>query len=296
MKLINKLSFLVISALVFAISGCDKSKLYDVTVAPSQAHFVGEKIQAYPVRANPVAVYEVIVGTTDVAAFDREVTFNVTSPTGAAAGVQYTLGTTGNKVIIKGGKALATIPVQGILAGFPALRIDTLVFTLKIPSLKPSIFFDTVKLAIGDICGEANPFSINSFLGAYANTIETFGTGAPYGPYTTGIASITPLTSTTATIVVTNIWDNGWGPISFTLDWSNPLSKTAKVIAQAAIPGSNAGDLNAIYAGQTVAVRPFATGNLGSFLSCTGTLSLKMQLGVTGVGYFAGVYTVNMKR
>ena len=284
------------AALVFAISSCDKSKLYDIQVAPSQAHFVGDKVQSYPVRVSPVAAYEVVVGTTDVAAFDREVTYKVTSPTGATAGVQYTLGTTGNKVIIKGGEALAKIPVQGILAGFPALRIDTLIFTLQMPSLKPSIFFDTVKLAIGDICGEANPFTINSFLGVYANTIETLGTGAPYGPYTTGIATVTPLTATTATIVVTNIWDNGWGPISFTLDWSNPLSKTAKVIAQAAIPGSNAGDLNPIYAGQTVAVRPFAAGNLGSFLSCTGTLSLKMQLGVTGVGFFAAVYTVNMKR
>lgn len=295
MKLINKTSFVALMALmIYSISSCDKTVPYDIVVAPAQVHFLGERIQTYPVRTNPVPVYEIKIGTTDVASVDRTVTYKVTSSTGAVAGTHYTL-SPGNTVVIPAGQAVGVIPVQGILSGYPVGRIDTLIFTLQEPSIKAAGFSDTVKLAIGDICSESTSFVLNSFLGTYANTNEIFGTST-YGPYTTTISSVTSTGPTTATIVVTNIWDNGWGPISFTLNWTNPLAKTVTVIPQAAIPGSNAGDLNPIYTGQTVAVRPFATGNVGTFSSCAGTFSLKMQLGVTGLGYFSPVYTVNLAR
>lgn len=293
MKLINKLSLAALAA-AFTMSSCDKTELYDVDVASPEAHFVGEKFQSYPVRGTgTIDAYSVQVGTTDVSSADRVVTYNITSPSGAVAGTQYTV--TGNTVTIAAGKAVASIAVQGILAGFPAGRIDTLVFTLAQPSLKPSGFLDTVKLAIGDICSESNPFDINSFAGNYLNTNETFSTSV-YGPYPTTISSITSTGATTATIVIENIWDNGWGPLSFELDWTDPLAKTTKAIAQAAIPGSDAGDINPAYAGLTIAMRPFATGNLGTFSSCGGTVQVKMQLGVTGLGFFAPVYTVNLAR
>jgi hypothetical protein len=281
---------------IILIGSCNKNDPYELIVPGSFIHFTGSKVQAYPVRSASVAVYDIGVGTTDVKGEARTVTFTVTSPTGAVEGTQYTLGTTNKTVTIPAGGATAVIPVQGKFSGYPPGRIDTLVFVFKQPSLDPAPFLDTVKLALGDICSETNAFSLNDFLGTYANTNELFGTSA-YGPYTTTISNVTPLTATTGTMRVTNIWDNGWGPIDFTLNWASMAAKTTTVIPQTAIPGSNAGDMNPIYAGQTVAVRVHTTqAATGTFLSCTKRFVLNMQLGVTGVGYFAALYTVTMQQ
>jgi hypothetical protein len=280
---------------IVLIGSCNKEDPYKLIEPGSYIHFIGNKVQSYPVRSATVPVYNVQIGTTDVSGEARTVTFKVTSPTGAVAGTQYTLGTTGNTVTIPAGQATAVIPVQGIYSGFPPGRIDTLVFTFMEPSIKPATFLDTVKLAMGDICSESAAFALSDFLGTYAKTNETFN-GSPYGPYTTTISNVTPLTATTGTIRITNIWDNGWGPIDFTLNWSNMASKTTAVIPQAAIPGSNAGDINPAYSGQTIAVRALASQPTGTFLSCSKKFTLNMQLGVTGLGYFAPLYQVIVDR
>jgi hypothetical protein len=286
------LSLTVVGSIII-IGSCNKGKKYDLITPGAYVHFVGAKSQAYPVRSATVPVYNINIGTTDVVSADRVVTFKVTSSTGAVAGTQYTLGTTGNTVTIPAGQTTAVIPVQGKFSGYPVGRIDTLMFTLVMPSISPAKFSDTVKLALGDICSEGVGFTLASFVGTYARTNEAFN-GSPYGPYTTTIASVNPLTATTGTITVTNIWDNGWGPITFTLDWSNPANLTTAVVAQAAIPGSNAGDLNPAYAGMTIAVRALSTQPTGTFSSCYQTFTLNMQLGVTGVGYFAPLYQVKL--
>ncbi len=280
---------------IILIGSCNKEDPYKLIEPGSFIHFVGSKVQSYPVRSAAVAVYNVQIGTTDVSGEPRTVTFQVTSPTGAVEGTQYTLGTTGKTVTIPAGQATAVIPVQGLFSGYPPGRIDTLIFTFTEPSIKPATFLDTVKLAMGDICAETAPFVLSDFIGTYAKTNELFGTSA-YGPYTTTISSVTPLTATTGTIRVTNIWDNGWGPIDFTLNWSNMSNKTTAVIPQTAVPGSNAGDINPAYSGQTVAVRALAANPTGTFFSCSKRFILHMQLGVTGVGYFAPLYQVTVER
>jgi hypothetical protein len=58
---------------------------------------------------------------------------------------------------------------------------------------------------------------------------------------------------------------------------------------------ADAGTLDPSFAGEQVQVRPFA-GEPGTFSACTGRLTLKMQLGVAGLGYFGSLYTVNMVR
>lgn len=294
MRFIKYISLLGAVAVVVLMSGCDKSELYPVDVSPAIVHFDGDENQDYPVRSATVGVYNIEVGTSDVSSSDRTVTFNITSPTGAVQGTQYTLGTATNTIVIPAGESIGYIPIQGIFAGYPAGRVDTLVITLDQPSIEVAGFSDTVRLALGDICAEGVGFNINDFMGVYANTNETFA--APYGPYTTTISSISSTSATTATIVVENIWNNGWGPITFNLDWTNPPTLTAVVVPQTAIPGSDAGDINPAYAGQTIAMRAHATGGPGTFSSCHNTLTLKMQLGVTGLGYFAPVYTVVMAR
>lgn len=265
-------------------------KKQETTIPPAQVHFTGAASQSYAVRAAGVAPYTIQIGTTDVASTDRTVGIKVTSRT-AVAGTQYTV--SANTVTIPAGQAIGSFNIQGIFAGYPAGRLDTLVITLTEPSITPAKFMDTIRLAIGDICVEGVGFTLNSIIGNYARTTETYGT-SPYGPYNTSISSATSTGATTARIVVNNIWDSGWGPISFDLNWGvTPL--TATVVTQAVITGSNAGDLNSAYAGQTMQVRPFA-GSPGTFSTCNNTFTLRMQLGVTNVGYFGSLYTVNMAR
>ncbi|MDF2381588.1 hypothetical protein JMG10_08950 [Nostoc ellipsosporum NOK] len=266
-------------------------KKQETTIPPAQVHFTGAAQQAYAVRAAGVAPYTIQIGTTDVANTDRTVGVKVTSRT-AVAGTQYTV--SANTVTIPAGQALGSFNIQGIFAGYPVGRVDTLVITLTEPSITPAKFMDTIRLAIGDICVEGVGFNLSSVIGTYARTVEVFGTNAPYGPYTTTISSATSTGTTTARIVVQNLWDNGWGPISFDLNWGvTPL--TATVVTQTAIPGSNAGDINPTYAGQTIAIRPMA-GSPGTFSTCYNTFTLRSQLGVTNLGYFASLYTVNMAR
>lgn len=295
MKQLKNISLASLVVLVAATTGCDKNKPYSVLTAEPLAHFVGAKNQVYSVVVNPAPAYVIKVGSTDVSNADRTVTINVTSPTGAVAGTHYTLGGVGagNTVTIKAGKAIDSFTVTANYASYTSGRKDTLIFTIKEPSVKPAVFLESVVLAMRGPCFEGDVTMAN-LRGNYPNTREVYGTSA-YGPYLTTIPTATATSLTTGTITVTNIFDDGWGPINFDLDWTDPVNRTATVVSQAAISGSNAGSISSTYAGQTVAVRPFA-GQPGTFSACNSTFTLKMQLGVTALGFFGSLYTVNMAR
>lgn len=278
----------LLTLLLFA-GGCKKNET--LVIAEPQAHFTNVTGGTYQITG-PTVVKKIAVGLTNTSDQARTVTFSVTSPTGAVAGTHYNI-PGGNTITIPAGKAVDSITVAGVFSQYTSGRKDTLVFTITEPSVKSSTYNSKYTLYMRGPCFEGD-VTLSSLLGAYANTRETFGS-SPYGPYRTTISSAVSTGATTARITVTNIWDNGWGPIQFDLDWTDPANRTATVVAQNAVTGSNAGDINGAYAGQTVAVRPFA-GQPGTFSACNGTLTLKMQLGVTGVGYFGSLYTVNMAR
>jgi len=297
MKLINKLVFAASLIAGISLVGCDKTKVYDTTVAPPLAHFLKTSTIQYAVRgAGPIDPITIGVGTSDVTNSDRTVTISVTSPTGAAAGTQYNLSS--NTVTIAAGTATADFTLQGLLTGYPAGRLDTLFLTITEPSLKPAAFLSKVTVVMGDICSESDAFNLNDFLGDYANTNETLGTSA-YGPYTTTITAVASLTPTTGKISVANIFDDGWqDAIDFTLDWTDPNNKVATCIQNSAIAGSDAGTLNSAYSGMLMAIRQ-ANGYPGTFSSCDQTFTLKTQLGVSGLGWFgipANLYTINLAR
>ena len=300
MKFFSNIIFLGLVAMSFLISGCDKHKLYPVSVPPSLVHFIGAKNQIYSVLADPAPTYTLLAGTTDVSNQDRQVSFSVTSSSGAVEGVDYTISGGPNRMLtIPAGQTRANIDVNAVYAQYPFGVSDTLYFALNLPSVDPAKFLDTVRLIISgpSSCSEA-VVDLNNLLGDYANTNESFA-GSPYGPYTTSISSVASTGPTSGTIVVQNIWDNGWGPISFNLDWSDPANRTAIVVDQSAISGSDAGDINSNYAGQTIAVRvPSASLSSapGTYSYCDETFTLQMQLGVTNLGYFNALYTVVMER
>src|SRR4051812_32030589 len=117
MKTFNNISLLSFFAAVFLLVSCDKTKPYDVVIPPSQVHFIGERTQIYATNQDPVPVYNVIVGTTDVSDVDRLATFHITSTSGATEGEHYTL-PEGNTITIKADSVFGYIPLQAIAAAY----------------------------------------------------------------------------------------------------------------------------------------------------------------------------------
>lgn len=301
MKLINKLGLvMVFAASAFLFSSCDKTKLYENTIPAPEVHFVGPASRSIQIVDDPVPVFNLQVGTTDVSSQDRIVTYKVTS-TSAVAGTDYTIATgapTGT-VTIPAGQAIANIPIQAIFAAYPIDAVDTLYFTLSEPSITPAKFQDTVRVIIkgpsSSSCDESNP-NMSDLLGVYQTT-EVLSGNPPYN-YETEISSAVLTGPTTAKIGVDNVWDNGWETIYFTLDWST-LPGTAVVVSDDSIAGSDGGDLNSAYAGMTMQVRPHSNGINGTFSVCGSdgpTFTLRMQLGITGLGWFSNTYDLTLVR
>ena len=286
-KSINRLIVFLLVASFATFAGCKKEDA--ITIPPEQVHFLGETAGSYTIVV-PNSSFKVKVGVTTVSNVDRTFTISVSSPTGAASPAQYTLSKT--SITIPAGKAIDSIEVKGNFAAYQSGRKDTLVFNIT-QAGKEAGFNSTYKLALRGPCFEGD-VDLNLLKGDYAKSNEDFG-GAPYGPYTTSITAVSNTSPTTGTITVANIFDAGWGPIKFNLDWTNPNNRTVTLIQQSGI--ANAGTLSPTYAGRDVSVRAFAgAAGVGTFSICNQTLVLKMQLGVTGVGFFTDLYMVDMKR
>ena len=296
-KQINRIVALVLLVAAVATTGCKKT---EITTPPEQAHFTNLTDGAYFILT-PTTTYKVPVGVTTVSNVDRTFTFSVTSPTGAVAGTHYTLDKT--VATIKAGQAIDSITVRGVFAQYAAGRKDTLVFTITEANGKKSDYNATFRLLMRGPCFEGD-VNLSDLLGTYTKTFETFGTaaapGAPYGPYSTSITAVAKTGPTTGTVSVNNLWDAAatWGPITFTLDWTDPNNRTVTALTQTVLP-SNAGEVSTTYNGDQVAVRQLA-GKLGTFSVCTNTLTLKMNLGVsragTVLGFFGNEYIVTMAR
>ncbi|MEP7144755.1 MAG: hypothetical protein ABI707_17865 [Ferruginibacter sp.] len=271
---------------ILLLQGCKKQDT--LVLPPSAAHFTNLSAGTYFITA-PGITYKIPVGVTTVSNVDRVVSFTVTSPTGAVAGTHYSL--SGNTVTIPAGKAIDSIEVKGVFDQYTSGRKDSLLFVLMEPSIKGAPYNDTFRLYMRGPCFEGD-VTLTDLLGDYKKTNETFGT-SPYGPYKTSITSAVQTSPTTGDIVVSNIFDAGWNPITFSLDWTDPLNRTVTLVRQTGI--ADGGTVNPAYTGEDVLVQPF-TGQKGTFSACKGTLQLKMQIGITGLGVFPSLYTVSLAR
>jgi hypothetical protein len=276
---------LLLLLLLAGIAQCKK----DSIIIPDQnlVHFQNQTSGSYFIQNDPASEFKVPVGVLVASDQPRNVTYTVSSPTGAAAGTQYSIFNTGT-VTIPAGSTTAFIPVKGNFSAYPTGRRDTLRFTITGGDIPAAEYNKSYDLILQKYC----TVDINSFAGVYAQTREMFSSA--YGPYTTSISSITPTGANKARIVVNNIFNAGWGPIEFDLDWNDPANFKATVVAKSS-GIANGSTISATYAGQQVAVRPYA-GNDGTFSSCDGTLTLRMQLGIAGLGWFSPLYTVTMAR
>ncbi len=291
MRKLNAISVTGLSVLMLILvssTGCKKEVA--LSIPTEVAHFLNQTGGNYFVTA-PNLPFTITVGVTTVSKQDRTVSFSVTSPTGAAQGTQYTL--SANSVVIPAGEATATFTVTGIYSAYTSGRKDSLIFTIDEAGVKPSGYNNTYKLYMRGPCFEGEVAGdLDGMLGVYANTNETwFG---PWGPYTTTVSSITLKSPTTADIVVENVFDFGWGPITFTLDWTDPANTKVTLVEQSGI--ADAGTLSGAYAGEDVSVRPHSDGNVGTFTYCNQKIVLYMQIGVTGLGWFSPPYIVTMER
>lgn len=278
---------LAAAGILVALGSCNKNKTYDVLTAEPQAHFTNTKgatsqYVPYYVANDANSLFNVVVGTTDVTSADRTVTYKVSSPSGAVAGTNYTIATTGT-VTIPAGKATANIPVHGIFAPYAAgTRKDTLIFTLTEPSIAAAKFLDTVRVVLQRYCNVTLP----GLGGAYTRTFE--GT---YGPYTSTVINLTSTGATTATGTLTNVYDSGITANNVVFDWTDPGN------FKITIPEQNTGQMGS---GYQIWIRS-SGGSGNTFSSCDQTISLKIDLlakTAAGAlaGYFAQNYVISMAR
>ena len=264
-------SALSLSALFVALAvmtGCDKYKEYDVTVPKAQVHFVGTESQNYSVVVDPAPIFNIIIGTTDVGKTDRTVSFNITSPTGAQAGREYTVQTSGNSVVIPAGETRAIIPIQGDVDYFRLGEKHQLVVTLSSGDVEVASFLDTLKINMRGPCFDSD-IVFTDLLGSYTRTYEN-GT---YGPYTSTIDNYASINATSASARINNLYDSGI-PATAVFDFSTVGNYTVTIPDQTT--GFTAGGL-------PLRVRSLGTDN--KFTYCTPTFRITIEL-YTSAGTF----------
>lgn len=219
-------ALLLISSLAMVMS-CTKTAS-NLFIPPEEVHFLGDKTQRYVIETNPAPAYTVKLGVTTVSKEDRTATVEITSPTGAAAGTQYTVnGLTSNSITVPAGSAVVEFSLQGVYSQYTAGRVDTLQIVLKAPSVKPASFNDTLNLILRGPCFDGAVSDINIMLGNYTQTFE-----GGSGPYTTSIANMTHVAgSTTATAMMNNLFDY-FGPVTINFDWTDPANTKAEIPLQ----------------------------------------------------------------
>jgi hypothetical protein len=271
----------------FILVGCKK---VDTLVRPPlQAHFLFKTDGVYEV-ASPTTSYTIPVGLTATSNTDRTIEITVTSPTGAVAGTHYSLSK--SSLVIPAGKAIESIVVQGVFSQYTSDRKDTLIFTIKeTADIKGVSSNSQFTLLVRGACLEED-IVLNEFIGTYTNTNEDFG-GQTYGPYETTISAVKQLSATTGEITVTNIYDLNWNPIRYILDWTDINNRTVTLEQQSGI-GDAGGVFGPTYNGADLSVRDYS-GETGTFSYCSKTIVLKMQVGITNVGWSNSLYQVTLE-
>jgi hypothetical protein len=289
MKYQNKIFSLVLMIGVL-ISGC--KKVENLAIPPLEAHFMFKSSDNFRV-IEAGQKYKLPIGITTTASSERTIEVKITSPSGATEGTQYNV--VKKSAVISAGAAVDTIIIEGILSAYTSGRKDTLnISIIETDNIKAIATNKQFTLYLAGPCFEGDVV-LEELLGEYKNTNETLGTSA-YGPYTTTITNVKRLSPTTGEITVANIYDFGWNPIKFILDWTDVNNRTVTLNQQ-----SNIGPASTVFGsgqnGRDITVRNHPTAGPGTFSYCNNTLVLKIQIGVTELGVFASaIYTVNMGR
>lgn len=223
-----KISGILGALSLMLIVGCKKNNMIvdQDPAAPAFAKFItkdaaSDTITTYYVLDNG-APYKLPIGITNVSDQDRTIQLCYSSRT-AVAGTQYNAPAT---LTIPAGKAVDSLVVQGLFAGYPtSSRVDTLKITIcgGDAGLAGTGYKTSYYLIMRKYCTPV----MADLAGTYANTMD--GT---YGPYT---MTFTPgtVTGKSATATVTNLWDPGV-PVTtnIVLNWPTPSGHTVTIADQ----------------------------------------------------------------
>lgn len=212
----------------------------------------------------PGSSYTLPIGVTTVSSSERKVKIAYSSRT-AVAGAQYNAPA---EVVIPANAATANLDIQGIFAGYPTGRKDTLKIKLVNADgyVKINAYQDSVMLIMQKYCDVV----LANVGGDYARTFE--GT---YGPYLSSVIDLVSTGATTATAKITNIYDSGI-TINVTFDWADPAAFKVIIPDQATQYTSG---------GLPLRIRQNPGAATSTFSSCDNTITLNLQLYTS-----AGVY------
>ena len=275
----KQLSLSIITlAVVAGFTACQKNNLaVDTDLVPaSAAKFNTSVLQStYYVRASGVP-FSLPVGVTTVSDKARTINLTYASNTGAAAGVQYNAPAT---ITIPAGKALDTLRVTGIFAGYPlASRVDTLRVTVGGGDVPKNDYNNTYTIIMRKLCD----VNLTTLSGSYTKTREYNNTGGlAYGPYTTQVIGLASTGATSAAGRIRNVYDWDWADLTVNLDWTNPLAPTATMPLQRTF-GSDA------YSVRSTPGRP------NTFSACDNTITITLDfLNAAGAVTYSG-YQIQM--
>jgi hypothetical protein len=276
MKVLSRILFGALAVASFA--SCKKNNLWvdkDAKAAPEYSEFTLSTFTgSYFIENSATSEYKIPVGFTTVSTADRTIQFSFTSNS-AVQGTQYTAPAS---MTIKAGKALDTLRIKGLFAGYATPgRKDTVVIKISGGSAPGFAGKDSVRLIMQKYC----PVFQADITGLFNNTREYTSAGAfSYGPYTTAVSNFTSTGATTATVQFENLYDDGWNNINATLDWTSPANFTVTIASQATGTGKN--------------VRTTA-GKTNTFSSCDQTYNFFVDL-LTGTTVTTSSYNFRLGR
>jgi hypothetical protein len=269
-------TFLIIAFFVLiAVGACKKESISKVAIPERVAHFTNETSGSFFIQNTPNATFKIPIGITAPATTDTKITVSVSSPTGAVAGTQYNLPSA--TITIPAGETVDSLSVQGLFAGYPGNRKDTLVFTLTGGDVSPASYNNTYTLVLQKYCN----VDLSAFTGIYIAQDYDATTNLPDGAAYS--LALTPGTSgaTSGNIVVSGLWGIP-DPFTVNVDWTNPASFSTNIADQPWFIHPTYGQARIKAAG------------VGTFSSCENTVVIRYEVYVSA-GTFGRFYTTLRK-
>jgi hypothetical protein len=174
--------YMLVASIIISLASCKKNNLVvgKNIVPPEFAGFV-----IYPTSSNsyynfnilssptPGTAFKLPVGLTTVANVDRKVKFTYSSNT-AVAGVQYTAP---SEITIPAGKAMDTLSIQGLFAGYTTGRLDTLKVKIinETGYVSKNGYSDSVMLVMKRTC----PLNLDNLSGTMQVVSDEWGDYSP---------------------------------------------------------------------------------------------------------------------
>jgi hypothetical protein len=234
----NKTFFKVFlaGAALLSLDACKKNNLVvdQKVVPPSVAKFnvrqATDTTMIYYIKSTNEP-FKIPIGLTTVSDKDRTISFSYSSNS-AVTGSQYNAPAS---IVIPAGKAVDSLPISGIYAGYSGSRKDTLNITITGGDVPAAAYYNRVHVVLRKYCDVVAA----NLVGNYPNSTDIYNGNASSKPNYLGVVSNwVQVTPTSATVVFTNLGatsDNGWGPfgatdgainpgLSATLDWADPAN------------------------------------------------------------------------